>query len=235
MIISLQNISKSLTEIIKDSELKKVSIDIIEAIIDTETTEGIVKDIPILNSILSLYNGANNITDKLFIKKIAHFLYSINDVSTEKRRQMIEDIDNSEKYKIKVGEKLIYIINRSDDHEKSSMLGNLFKAFLKNEITYSEFLIASQIIDRLTCIEIYDFLDGQFLDYKLRPKPIDIGEVNNYFNVGLFEILPLKIELLEKSGKAYGLNSSIGYQLDDTIIKVKMTDLAFSIYNILKK
>ena len=46
----------------------------------------------------------------------------IKNISATKRRDMINKIDNSGKFRTKVGEKLLYIIDKCEDHEKSQII-----------------------------------------------------------------------------------------------------------------
>ena len=233
---SLDNVSDSLTNTIKDAELEKISIDVAEALLDSELSEGLLKNIPILGTLFSLFKISNNIKDKLFVKKLIHFLENIKDIDKTQRKKIINKIDSSNKYKIKVGEKLLYILDKAEDYEKTSIIGIFFKAFLQEKINYAQFLKICQIIDRVTKDEINSFLKGNYFneDFDL-PFPISIEKVSSYVNVGLFEIAPFKIKLKKESGRAWGIDESVGYELKDTAIKAQITQIGIVIFKILNR
>ena len=69
---------------------------------------------------------------------------------------MIAKIEKSEDYRHKVGEKLLYIIDRCDDNEKVSYLATAFCAFLKKKIKYGQFLICADMIQK-TYIDVLKY------------------------------------------------------------------------------
>lgn len=154
----LSNLSNSLEETIKDTDLQNVTIDLAETVTDSFLNEGIGRDIPIFGTIIGLAKSAMNLKDRLFIKKLIYFLTNLNSIPKAKRQEMIVQIDSSDRYKIKVGEKLIYIIDKCEDHKSAEKIGKLFHAFLNDSITYSEFLRGAVIIDRIFFEDLEIFL-----------------------------------------------------------------------------
>ena len=61
---------------------------------------------------------AGNIQDRLFLNKILTFLFHLKDTDAYQRQEMINDIDRSGIYQVRVGQKLLYIIDKCDDHTK---------------------------------------------------------------------------------------------------------------------
>ncbi|HGF7203196.1 TPA: hypothetical protein AB5D93_003177, partial [Vibrio cholerae] len=95
-------LSKSLEDSLKKDDLSNLAIDLGEVGIDAILEGGVLRDIPILSSIVSGMNVIGSVRDALFTKKLISFLSELSDVSVEQRRSMIESIDNSNEYKIKV-------------------------------------------------------------------------------------------------------------------------------------
>ncbi|MBS4068029.1 MAG: hypothetical protein KGZ62_05475, partial [Sulfurimonas sp.] len=71
---------------------------------------------------------------------------------------MIDKIDNSKEFRTRVGEKLLYIIDRCEDHEKTQIVARLFAAFIHDRITYQDFLQASSIVERIMLDDLRYFL-----------------------------------------------------------------------------
>ena len=146
---NIKDLSISLEKTIKDSDLQCVTVDIAEALTDSLLNDGLLRGIPIIGTIVGLTKVSFSISESLFIKKILYFLTEIKDVDAEERTKLISDIDRSEKQKIRVGEKLLYILEKCDDHTSASYVAIVFSAFLKKEISYSDFLRCSSIIQKL--------------------------------------------------------------------------------------
>jgi hypothetical protein len=155
----LNSLSNALESTIKDSDLQNVTVGIAEAFTYTIFSEGVLKDIPILGTIVGLVKSSLNLKDRLFLKKILYFLANLNSIEQPVRHKLITKIDSSQDYKIKVGEKLLYIIDKCDDHISAELIGKLFSAVLKGKISYKEFLQGSEIIDRAFFSDLEMFLN----------------------------------------------------------------------------
>ncbi|MFV0212494.1 hypothetical protein OBK22_11910 [Empedobacter falsenii] len=167
----LSEISNSFEETLKDNELQDVTFDLAETFTDAILSDGILKDIPIIGTIVGLTKASINFKDRLFIKKLIYFMSEISEIDKVKRNRMIQKIDESKEEKIKIGEKLIYIIDKCEDHISTQYISKLFKSFLNEEITYDEFLRGAIIIQK---IYIKDF--EKFLKSEYREIEISIGK-----------------------------------------------------------
>lgn len=157
----IKKLSNSLEQTLKDSDLQSVTIDLAETFSDTLLNDGLLRDIPIIGTIVGLTKTAISLNDRLLIKKLIYFISELNDIDQTRREKLISEIDKSETQKIKVGEKLLYIIDKSDDHYTAKYIAVLFKAFLNEEINYSQFLRCSAIIQKLLIQDLEQFIDTE--------------------------------------------------------------------------
>ncbi|WP_415374551.1 hypothetical protein [Patiriisocius sp. Uisw_017] len=74
---------------------------------------------------------------------------------------MISNIDTKSRNKIRVGEKLIYILDKCDDHADSKYVAQFFCAFLEEKITYNEFLRVASIIQNIFREDLEYFLESK--------------------------------------------------------------------------
>lgn len=178
----MSSTGKELLDVIKEKEIQKISIEIVETIIDSKLPESVFKEIPFLSTIFGSYNALKSIQDKLFIKKLLTFLNELKSVSQEQRINQIIKIEDDTKYKTKVGEKLLFIISKCDDLDKSSMIGNLFKCYLEEKISYDEFLACVSCIDRTPLPELLNFIQGDWVELDIE------GGGSELVSYGLMEI-----------------------------------------------
>ena len=174
----LNDYSNSLEDTLKDSDLQNVSIGLAEVVIDSLVNDGIVKDIPIIGSVVGFGKVALGIKERIFLKKIIYFISELKNIPPEKRKQVVDKINSSEKYRTKVGEKLLSIIDRCEDHEKSQLIARMFAAFVIQKISYEDFLRSASIIDRIMLEDLVWFVnqnDDSFI----------FEEVGELINVGL--------------------------------------------------
>ncbi|SUB63525.1 Uncharacterised protein [Plesiomonas shigelloides] len=174
-------LSQSLEDFLKKDDLSNLAVSFGEVGIDAILENGILKDIPILSSILGGINAIGSVRDALFAKKLVSFLSELSDIPVEQRQNMIDLIDNSNDFKVKVGEKLIYIIEKAEDHYTSKIVAIFFAEFLTEKITYDQFLKVSRIINNM-------FI-GDFLDFASESSdPIDFDSENTFINTGLVDV-----------------------------------------------
>ena len=157
---SLDNLSVEVTDVLCFANLNDLSIDLAEVTLDAIVKNEAMKHIPVFKTLLGIIETTQNISNYLFLKKIVAFLSNIKKVSAKKRKAMITEIDNSGKYKVKVGETLLNVIDKCDSTEKAAYLGAWFTAFLKEKISYDLFLNGAHIINN---IRLKNFISYYFL------------------------------------------------------------------------
>lgn len=158
----MQMDNKSLTESFGDS-LESEAVDIIEDFtelsLDSIMNEGIIKDIPFISTVISLYKIGTNIRECHNIKKIAIFLKKINEntSSKEKRDMYINKFKENAKFREKELEYILVLIERYITYDQPEKLAKLYLSYIYKDITWQDFLQYSVIIDRLIPGD-YDFL-----------------------------------------------------------------------------
>lgn len=157
--MDIEKIGEELSRVLKTNNLGEIVLSSV-----VEVSKGIT-------IITALLNVGNSVRDQLFCKKMLYFLNELKEIPIVERDNQIDKIDKSEKYKVKVGEKLLYIIDSSEDHEKSGLIGTVFKHFINKEITYEEFIDVASVINK---ISIKDF--NWFIDHGCRRKTKKVNE-----------------------------------------------------------
>lgn len=153
-----KSISQSLTDTLKNDDLTNLTKDGLELTIDSFINDEIIKQIPFVKSIAAIVSTAKSITNYLFVKKIIAFLKGISDIPQKKRQAMISKIDESKKYRQKVGEFLLFQINHCDDDLKAEYLSQAFRAVINEELSYGDFMRVSNVLNRLSIIDFEDFI-----------------------------------------------------------------------------
>ena len=159
------DIQSTFDDSLRNTELPDAAIDVTEVSIDALIDNELLKQIPIVKIFLGVAQAGINIHDKLFLKKILSFLSNIDGIDPEERKQIISAIDGSKKYRLKVGEKLLYVIDSCADHEGAERVAKLFRAVLTKKITYEDYLEASSVIVRLSDRELRLFLNTYKIGY----------------------------------------------------------------------
>ena len=223
----MDQISSSLYETIISYELKDLSVDIAEVFTDEFLEEGIIKELPIIKTIHSIYKTGISIKDKLFIKKLLYFLKEFKNVDLKKRTELINKIDHSETYKTKVGEKLLLIIDRVDEYEKAEIIGKLFKAFLNEILDYDLFIRCSKIVENVVPDDLKSFI-------KVDVEKYELVDISDYISWGVLEFKPFNLEIIQRQNYDYREDQEKWYELNDAKIECELSFIGKKLKEALK-
>lgn len=228
---NLSQIQKTFDSTIKDANIGGIIVDISEISIDSLLDEGVLKDVPVIRTIVALAKTGINIQDKLFLKKIISFINGLGDVPVKKRAEEINKIDDSKKYRIKVGEKLLYILDSCDDYVNSELIAKLFKAFLEEVISYDEFLKSANIIKNIIKSDLDWFLYSTTSD--MSPQ-----EVQNLIGTGLFTLHYEQVDVHVEDNTVdykhgYNVGNKYSTSVQDGGVSVDISDIGVVIKKIL--
>lgn len=143
-----------LTEEFKNSLINNAETgleDYLELAVDNFIEDGILKDIPIVSSIVNGLKFAKNIYDRNLLKQTLVFISELNNgtISKEKLIAYKSTIENNPKKCEEELERILTLLNNFIDKEKSIILAKFFKSYINEEITWNEFCEYSEIINRI--------------------------------------------------------------------------------------
>lgn len=148
------------------SDFTNISKDMLEVGVDSILDDGLLKDIPIFGCLISLSKIGVNIKDRLFIKKLSHFLYETQRVPKNKRERVIKKINKSKQFQSNVGEKIIFILDRADDILKAKLIGKLFSYVLEEKLDYKMYNRCVNSINRSFEPDLKSFLEVQHSEFE---------------------------------------------------------------------
>lgn len=148
---------------------KEVLGDYIEVGIDSFINDGILKDIPIVNTIVAVFKVGKNVHDRNLLRQILTFIKEFNsgNISKDKLAEYKSIIENNPKKCEEELGRVLILLNNYIDTEKSIMLARLYRAYINKIINWNEFCEFSEIINRLFIQDI-QILKG------IKDKNIDI-------------------------------------------------------------
>ena len=124
----------------KEKALELV-LDATEVAFKQTVESSLIKDIPIVGSIVKLYEIGASVRDHFYTAKMERFLSCLNDVSPHDKDRLLITI-SSKKSDGEVGkltEKILLIIESQSDMEKSEIIANLFLAYIDGKMESSTF------------------------------------------------------------------------------------------------
>jgi len=177
------NPNKQIEIVIKDSELPSLAKDYAEIAIDGIMDDGILKDFPLVGSVVGFIKFGSSLNKHFASKKIYKFLYQLNTISEEKRIKKIDEINNSKKYQSNVGEMILELLENIESDYKPEIIGRLFKAVIEEEIDYNTYLRLADIVKNSFYQDLFWFYN-QYQD-GVYDKQIKINTSSPILQTGL--------------------------------------------------
>lgn len=185
------NFSDSLAENTVDciGELAEVGLDSI-------LEDGLLADVPIISTAISVYKIGSSIKERHNLKKLVIFLNEINKgiLDSQKRCEYRLKFQSNEKFRNQEIEFLLVLIDRYISYDKPQMLAKLYLAYLDGVIVWGEFSVYAEVIERLLSVDVTTFLsyDKYYVSYQnvgLEPilRLVALGLLVEETNGSLFE------------------------------------------------
>jgi hypothetical protein len=121
-----QELGTALVQTLRAEELPGVIGEYAEVGIDAVLSEGVLRDIPLVNTLVALAKFGLNVSDRLLINKLIKFLGPLDHLSPATRQEMVRKLEADPAYGRKVGEHLIELLDRVEAHLKPEMLASVF-------------------------------------------------------------------------------------------------------------
>lgn len=138
-------IGSEVMDLVPASPIKDVVCDFGEIALDATLDPSVMRDMPVIGTLVRVGGTVLTIRERIFIKKISRFLHSLEKVSNAERTRFIEKL-NLDGMKIKVGEKIIMLLDRQEDIEKAALIGEAFSLYVAGKITLEKFESLSHAI-----------------------------------------------------------------------------------------
>ena len=112
--------------------------DYAELALDNITNNEILKEIPIVKTLVSFYNISSSLIARHNVKKILVFLKELHTKSLDEKKleKFKQQFQENPKYKEKVLETILVLNEKFIEVEKSKILANLFKAHVEEIIDF---------------------------------------------------------------------------------------------------
>lgn len=142
------SLSISFSDSLKEDVVSCVS-EFAEMGLDAIMNDGILKDVPIVCTAVSLYKIGNSFKERYNIKKLIVFLNEFNNgIENPKKRQAYrEKFSANDGFRNQQIEYLLVLIDRYISYDKPLMLAKLYLAYLDDLIDWNDFSSYAEIID----------------------------------------------------------------------------------------
>jgi len=171
-------------EVLRSDSVVNLGKEYLEFGVDTLLESGALKDIPMVNTVVGIFNVAGSLRDQLLTSKLLRFLNKFSEVPQNERIAMVEKLNEDEKFAGRAGAALIEILDRMESEKKPELAAKCFAAYAKNEISFEELRRILLALERVPSFDIEKL--GQFSRASGR-EPIEMDEalLLAFVNAGL--------------------------------------------------
>ena len=204
----MNNISKSLDDTLLSSStdeatktIKDLSTDFTEAGIDALIQNDVVKEIPVVKTLLAIPKVIKSISNYLFLQKIIRFLYQLNGTTLKERQDFLASLNTSKREEIISN--LILVLDKHDHLQKSELQGKLFVAYIKGLINYSDYMALTYALNMMDIKLLSSLVSFYVSETSQTLKP---ETIYNFIFLQLVRIDNSQIGLIGGGGPMYKRN-----------------------------
>lgn len=141
------DLGRSVIESACRSEVQDLAIDWAELGLDVFLSEGVLKDAPVISTVVKLCALSRTIRDRIFMRKVWDFLRGCPRFSAAETDAFIrEHLDRAEKVH-RLADALVLLLDRLDDLQKPLLLARAFAALVRGKISLEAFQRLAAAID----------------------------------------------------------------------------------------
>lgn len=124
--------------------------------------------IPGVGTALDLAKSYRSVSDAIFVRKIARFMEQFAEMPSDARKAFFSKFQSDEELE-RFGEAVLLLLDKSDELEKPTVIGRLFKAAALNFISLEDAKRISAAVNRAYFIDLSTL--AHFEDELLSPTP----------------------------------------------------------------
>lgn len=153
--------------IVNSKDLKGITNDMVEKVLDNQISDEVLKEVPIVKSLVAIKNLYTSYTDRIFIKKAMTVLLEMGDVDWKQRVELTGELSDENS---SGAEKILLAIDRLETIEKCKVFGRLCKIKALDKIDVYEYLRLTKLIQDayLDDLELITSYAAELKDEKIK-------------------------------------------------------------------
>ncbi len=131
----------------KDRPIVEATLESGEVVTDILMRGDILAEIPLIGTAIKICKAADAIRDRAFAIKLSRFVQNFEGISEEQKKKLKEKMNASAEEAQKVGETLLFVLERVTDLDKPSLLAQIFLAYIDGIVSGEELRRLCQAVD----------------------------------------------------------------------------------------
>lgn len=153
--LQINLITTDLKNALFNSDIKDITLDYAELSIENILRNELVAQIPIVKTFYAVVKTAINIQERNLLKQTLIFINEFNNNKESKIVQKYKkQFDKDQKRLKKELERVLILLNRNIEDEKSKYLAKLYTSYISEEIDWNKFCELCDVVERLFISDI---------------------------------------------------------------------------------
>lgn len=188
--------------------LKEIATNALEITFDQVVKEGVLRDIPVVNTLVNIVKVGVSVSEELFFRKLARFLSELEKVPLVERNKLLEKYPEGSIAQSQLGEQLLLLLDKFNQVEKPTALARFFSAYIREEIDLQTFSRLAHSLEHFNL----DLLPSLIWRYTGEGSPADRSEDIQH-ELSLSGLLTADLSSSGSiGGSAMYINNKIGMQ-----------------------
>lgn len=200
----MDNLPVVVKDILESTDLQKIKkVDLKN--IGKEALIGAFNCIPVLGGVVASYlqiarSNRETYLEMVFYRKLLALIYSIKELKPDDIKSFMDEVEyNARDFS---GSVITHLVNKIDNVNKASILANLIKSRVNNEISIHDFFRLSSMLDRIPYIDLNELEKYQKAYYD------DSGDTELFYATGA-----LKLDTIDAQEENLYILSELGRKL----------------------
>jgi len=121
-----------------------------ELLLDSQLSEGLLKEIPVISTIWAAYKTGKSLQEHLYLRKLKLFVENITDINDDYQ----EFLRNAEVDEESFSNSLLLILDKIEDERKAVLIAKAFNVYVKEKFSFETFNKILLIINRGFCDDL---------------------------------------------------------------------------------
>ncbi|MEW6353968.1 MAG: hypothetical protein AB1469_06710 [Pseudomonadota bacterium] len=190
----------------KDRPIVEAALESGEVVTDILMHGDVLAEVPLIGTAIKICKAADAIRDRAFAIKLSRFVKNFESISDDQKNKLKEKMRTEDSEAQKVGETLLFVLERVTDLDKPLLLSQIFLAYIDGVVSSDDLRRLSQAVDTafaddlkwlLGTEEIPDKSDEPCMQYLATSGLTRLVAGQTYNEIGklYYEITPLANKL----------------------------------------
>jgi hypothetical protein len=135
----IDNVGAAIIKGVCNPKAEDIAVELGEFALDSFLDEHVLKEIPVIKTVIAYHKTWAAIQDQLFLRKVASFLLACPKFAEAEKEDFLIKHLNDPKNTKALGSAVVLILDKFDDFEKPAMLAKIFAAHMRGHINYADF------------------------------------------------------------------------------------------------